>query len=334
MEKPYNSYSGHLKNKYGYQIYRVGVDAGFSCPNRRGKNKEGGCIYCDSQGATAAWLRSLESRYNHKSSFTENIDSIASCTNVGFNLEDVRAQIEKGRSFLERRYKAEHFALYFQSFSNTFAPVNKLKEIYDSSLEGYDWDQFIVSTRPDCLDEEKVKLLASYKSSVKQVCVELGLQSGDEEILKSMNRGHSVDCFIQACNLVKKYNLELCVHVLLGFPGEGQEQLDRTIEVIRKVHPDAIKIHNLNITAGTKLYEKYAQGEVVAPCATRHIERTIYLLRRIPKDIVIERLICETPIHRLASPRSFPDKNAYLVRLEKTMNEKCVVQGDLLNNLE
>lgn len=334
MEKPYNSYSGYLRKKYGYQIYRVGVDAGFSCPNRVGPNKEGGCIYCDSQGAAAAWLRTSESGFNHKSSFKENIDSCVPCNKVGFDLADVQAQIEKGRSFLIRRYKAEHFALYFQSFSNTFAPVDKLKEIYDLSLQGHTWDQFIVSTRPDCIDEERVQLLASYRGKVQQVCVELGLQSGDDQILKAMNRGHSVDRFIKACELVKKYNLELCVHVLLGFPGEGKDQLDKTIEVINKVHPNAIKIHNLNITAGTKLYEKYAQGEVVAPCATRHIERSIYLLRRIPDDIVVERLICETPIHRLAAPRSFPDKNTYLVKLEKTMREKCVVQGDLSGNMK
>lgn len=325
MERPYNSYSTYLKKKYGYQIFRVGVDAGFSCPNRRGPNKDGGCIYCDSQGATAAWLRTSESSYNHKSSFKEDIDSSAPCVR-----DDIRSQIEKGRSFLIRRYKAEHFALYLQSFSNTFAPVSKLKEIYDYALEGYDWDQFIVSTRPDCIDEEKVKLLASYKDRVGQVCIELGLQSGDDEILKAMKRGHSVECFVKACELVKKYNLELCVHVLLGFPGEDQVQLDRTIDVINNVHPNAVKIHNLNITAGTELYEMYARGEISAPCATRHIERTIYFLRRIPKDIVIERLICETPIHRLASPRSFPDKNAYLIRLEDVMKKKCVFQGDLL----
>lgn len=330
MDKPYYSYSSYLKNKYGYQIYRVGVDAGFSCPNRRGPNKEGGCIYCDSQGATAAWLRTAESSFNRKSEFKEDIDSLVSCSQVGFDIDAVRAQIEKGREFLKRRYKAEHFALYFQSFSNTFAPVSKLKEVYDLSLEGFEWDEFIVSTRPDCIDEEKVKLLASYKNKVKQVCVELGLQSGDDEILKAMNRGHSVECFIKACELVKKYNLELCVHVLLGFPGEGKGQLDKTIAVINQVRPDAIKIHNLNIPAGTKLYDMYVQGEVSAPCATRHIERTIYLLRRIPKDTIIERLICETPIHRLASPRKFPDKNAYLIKLEQTMMEKGVFQGDLL----
>ena len=323
--KRYLSYSDYLQKKYGYRIYRVGVDADFSCPNRRGKCKEGGCVYCDSQGATASYLRTNESSFSHKSLFEEEIDLLVN----PHNIKNIKDQIERGRNFLMRRYKAEHFALYFQSFSNTFAPVSKLKQIYDSALEGNTWDGLIISTRPDCIDEEKLKLIASYKQRGLDVAIELGLQSGDNDILKAMNRGHDVQCFIDAANLVKKYDIELCVHVLLGFPGEGKAQLDKTIAVINSVHPNAIKIHNLNITANTKLFDLYMEGKANAPCAKRHIQRTIYLLRRIPSDIVIERLICETPSHRLASPRLFPDKNNYLMRLENEMDIQNVYQGDI-----
>lgn len=320
------SYSDYLDAHYGYRIYRVGVDADFSCPNRHGICKTGGCVYCDSQGATAAYLRTQESSYSHDSAFTSDIDSLVSQK----NLSNIRDQIERGRSFLVRRYKAEHFALYFQSFSNTFAPVSRLKKIYDSALEGFEWDGLIISTRPDCIDEEKLKLIASYKERGLNVSIELGLQSGDDNILKAMNRGHDVKCFTDAANLVKKYGIELCVHILLGFPGEGQTQLDETIAVINSIHPDAIKIHNLNITANTKLFEMYKHGAAGAPCAERHINRTVYLLRRIFSDIVIERLICETPNHRLASPRLFPDKNNYLLRLDEEMERLKAIQGDLL----
>lgn len=325
MEGRYNSYSSSLVEKYGYRIFRVGVDAGFSCPNRRGPNKEGGCVYCDSMGATAAYLRKSESGFSHDSTFEENIDNIVEKN----RRQAMKDQIDRGIEFLKRRYKAEHFALYFQSFSNTFAPVAKLKEIYDFALGDYSWDGLIVSTRPDCLDGEKLSLLASYKERVGNVCLELGLQSGCDDILKAMNRGHDVKCFVNACEGAKRYGLELCVHVLTGFPGEGQAQLDQTIDVIKSVHPDAIKIHNLNIAAGTALYEKYLDGEVTAPCSKRHIANTIYILRRIPSDIVIERLICETPSHRLACPRSFPDKNSYLRALEAEMERRDVRQGDL-----
>ena len=117
--------------------------------------------------------------------------------------------------------------------------------------------------------------------------------------------------------------------MLTGFPGEGRSELDMTIDVVNKVHPDAIKIHNLNIAAGTELYERFLEGEVTAPCLTRHVENTVYFLRRIPYDIVVERLICETPNHRLASPRLFSDKNRFLRLLERTMAERGARQGDL-----
>ncbi len=321
LKPHYNSYASSLEREYGYRIYRVGVDAGFSCPNRD-LNKGGGCVYCDSQGASSAWLRTAESTCGKD--FIPDIDS-----RITKRCQDIELQIERGIEFLKRRYKAEHFSLYFQAFSNTFAQVKQLEEIYSRALSGRNWDEFIVSTRPDCLDDEKLALLDSYNSQVKKVCLELGLQSGDDSILKAMNRGHDVDCFLKACDMAKHYNLSLCIHLLFGFPGEGKSELDKTIAVINKVHPQAVKIHNLNIVAGTKLYEKYLKGGFEAPSAEEHIKNTSYFLQRIPDDVVIERLICETPAHRLASPRNFPDKNTYLKMLDSYMSEQGAFQGDL-----
>lgn len=323
--KRYNSYSDYLISKYGYKVYRVGVDAGFSCPNRKGPNKEGGCVYCDSQAAVAAYHRTSESSYTHASSFEKNIDFLV-CKS---EQESVQNQIDHAIAFIKRRYKTDHYALYFQSYSNTFAPVAKLKEIYDFALEGRVWEGLIVSTRPDCVDEEKLDLLASYKNRVKSVCIELGLQSGDDGILRKMNRGHSVECLEKAAIKAKQKGLEVCLHILTGFPGETYAELQKTVDVINKVKPDSIKIHNLNIAGGTALFNDYLNGEVTAPCSQRHIANTVFILRRISKDIVIERLIAETPSHRLASPRLFPDKNSYLRQLEKYMEENNYTQGDL-----
>ena len=331
----YNSYASHMKSRYGYRIFRVGVDAGFTCPNRLKSPAGAGCIYCDSQGARAAYLRSSESRFRHDSGFEETIDSMAclpsNCKDYSFtfDFQDIKKQVDRGLEFLARRYKASHFALYLQSFSNTFAPYEKLKELYDYATSLYPWESFIVSTRPDCLDRRKIDLLASYKSSCREVCVELGLQSGSDEILRAMNRGHDVACFEKAANLVRLRGIGLCMHVLTGFPGEGYPELDRTIDVINRVHPDAIKIHNLNVAAGTVLYERFLEGEVTVPCMSRHIENVAYILRRIPSDIVIERLMCETPNHRLASPRLFPDKNRFLRNLDEFMEKHGYRQGDL-----
>ncbi len=334
---PYKTYSSSLIEKFGHKVFRVGVDAGFSCPNRCGLKGTSGCVYCDSQGARAAYLRTEESGFRHDSDFEKEIDQVKGKalfreehTYLDYlTKKHIREQIERGRNFIARRYKVEHFALYLQSFSNTFAPVDKLKEIYDFALSGYNWEGFIISTRPDCINDENLSLISTYNDKFWPVCIELGLQSGSDEILKAMQRGHDVACFMHACNKVKEYGLELCIHVLTGFPGEGKVELDKTIDIINKVHPNAIKIHNLNICSGTVLYDQYLQGEVTAPCMTRHIASTIYILRRIPANIAIERLVCETPAHRLASPRAFADKNTFLRKLESQMRQMGAVQGDL-----
>ena len=332
---PYNSYSSNLIRRYGHRVFRVGVDAGFSCPNRLRDSEGRGCIYCDSYGAKAAYLRSSESGFRHDSGFVDDIDSMSCKTDecvknaFEFDFQDIRNQVQRGMAFIKRRYKTDRFALYLQSFSNTFAPVDSLRELYDFCVSLHDWEGFIVSTRPDCVDSAKLDLLASYRPACGSVCVELGLQSGCDDILRAMNRGHDVGCFVRAAQAVRDHGLELCVHVLTGFPGEGRKELDMTIDVINRVKPDALKIHNLNVAAGTRLYDMFLEGEIAAPCMTRHIQDIIHILRHIPYGIVIERLMCETPNHRLAAPRLFPDKNRFLRELEKVMTSKGFRQGDL-----
>ena len=338
MACPYNSYAEHLRKKYGHSVFRIGIDAGFSCPNRCKSPDGSGCSYCDSQGARAAYLRTAESMFNRSSGFESDIDSMScSCDNTGvysfnFDKENIRAQVERGVEFVRRRYRTDCFSAYLQSFSNTFAPVEKLRELYDFVLSLRPWQELIISTRPDCIDGKKLDLIASYKERGTGVCIELGLQSGDDEILKRMNRGHDVKCLVEAARAVKARGIELCLHVLTGYPGEGKAQLDRTIEVVNTVHPDSLKIHNLNIVAGTALYDDFLKGEVTAPCMTRHIENVIYILRRIPSDVVIERLMCETPPHRLACPRLFADKNRFLRAFEAEMHERNAVQGDFFKS--
>lgn len=305
---PWNSYSSYLEKKYGYRIWRVGVDAGFSCPNRNAQ-RQGGCIYCDALGAVAAYQRSFDG------------------SSVRF--QSIKDQIERGRSFMKRRYNAEHFALYFQAFSNTFAPVERLKEIYDAGLEGNTWDALIVSTRPDCIDESKTALLKSYMDRGLEVCVELGLQSGSDEILRAMNRGHDVSCFLKASELITRAGLELSVHTLLGFPGEGERELALTADAVNKSGAKFVKLHNLNIIEGTVLYEKYLKGEARAPELQEYVVKACFLLRRLRPDIVIERLVCDTPDGRLVSPRDFPDKTTFIKILSQYMDSKGFSQGDL-----
>lgn len=324
---PYKSYKENLIETYGCPVYRVGVDAHFSCPNRD-KNRKGGCVFCDELGSSAVYLRTSESNIKSKSDFIPDIDSKI----PSYRIESIKLQIERGKKFIVRRYKAEKFSLYYQSFSNTYAPIEELRKIYDLGIEQGDWEELIISTRPDCINDNVVNLLTSYKNRVKRVWVELGLQSGSNEILQKMNRGHSVEDFEIAAKKLLDAGIFVSAHLLLGFPGENLSCLDKTAAVIRKIHPQAIKIHNLNIPSGTKLYNEYLEGEIAVPCTERHLEKTIFILRNIPSDIVIQRFVCDTPSHRKAAPRYFDDKSKFLRKLEKKMNERGIVQGDLCIN--
>ena len=326
MAKFYNSYSDYLKNKYGYKIYKVGVSAGFSCPHRDSVTGKGGCVFCDELGSVAAYLRTNESMYKRNSEYEEKTLDKA----VPDDLLDIKNQIKRAKTFLINRYKAEHFSLYFQSFSNTYGKIDLLKKKYDYGLSFGSWDELIISTRPDCLDDEKLMLISSYKNYLKDVCIELGLQSGSDRILKLMNRGHDVNTYMTYAEKVKNYGLSLCTHIMIGFPTESKKDLDLTIDAINNSQPDFIKIHNLNIVKDTILYQDYINGKIRAPSVDEYLNDLVYVLRRISEKIVLQRLICETPSHRLASPRNFPDKNSFIKMLDSYMEKNMYTQGDLL----
>lgn len=327
----WNSYKDYLIRVYGEPVWRVGVDAGFSCPNRQ-PDRSGGCCYCDGTGASAAYQRTAESGWYHDSPFMASIASGPSSeidSDLSLRITSIARQVEHGRTFLERRYQAHLLSLYFQAWTNTYAPVDELRTLYDAALKMDTWKEFIVSTRPDCVPEPVVDLLASYQGEVDRVWVELGLQSACDRTLEHIGRGHGCQCFLDAVDRLRVRGINVCAHVILGLPGDGYEQYEATAEVVNRSGCDAIKIHNLHIPGGTRLYDSYLRGEAACPSVRRHIEDTIYLLRRLRPDIVIERLICETPAHRLAAPRGFVDKSRFLSLLRTAMVERDVKQGDL-----
>lgn len=266
--QPFYSYSSYLKQRYGRGVYRVGVDAGFSCPH----GAEGGCSYCDAQGARAVYLRN------------DRNPSLA-----GKELSErrlfVERQIAEGVAFLRRRYQAEEFILYFQANTNTNAPMEELKTLYDHALSLAPFRELAVSTRPDCLGQEVVELLASYRRPDRDVWVELGLQSGNEETLIRINRGHDAHIFKEAFRRLADAGVFVAVHLILGLPGEGLAELDRTLDLIGELKPRGIKLHNLHIPRGTALFEEYLRGEVVAPSLERHRDLLIHALERIPPKL-------------------------------------------------
>ena len=330
---PYRTYKTYLTRKYGASAYRIGVDGGFSCPNRT-PDGLGGCTYCDDTGAIAVYHRQKEAGEAQKSYSNGSpgigVKSYYQYKPLVKRKEYIKMQIEQAKKFLETRYRAQLFLLYFQAFSSTFDEVFVLKELYDYALSLMEFKELIVSTRPDCLDIEKIRLLASYREKVGDVWVELGLQTSVNATLERINRGHTVEKFVEIFRILRSNGIKISVHVILGLPGESYAEIARTADLITELHPESVKIHNLHIPDNTHMLKEYLHGELLVPSTARHLSYTTCLLERIPDDIIIQRLTCDTPSHRLAAPRVFQKKGAFISQLGKKMSTNNNYQGRYL----
>jgi hypothetical protein len=294
------SYSRYLKRRHGGKTYRVAVDGGFSCPNRLMGRESDGCTFCDSHGARAEYLDTIRT---------------------------MREQIDRGVAFLKRRYGAEHFALYFQAFTSTFGTPGELKRIYDAGLETFPFRELVVSTRPDCLDRERVAVLSSYQSADRDVWVELGLQSAHDTTLRTIRRGHSVADFERAFALLKDAGLHVAVHVINGLPGEGRREIEETAGFIGRLRPDGVKIHNLHIPRGTALYREYLAGNLTLPSHARNLEYAARFIERLPPETVIMRVSCDTPRDQRALPRHVVPKQQVYSALTHELERRGSWQG-------
>lgn len=302
-------YSGYLKDTYGRPAYRVAVDAGFSCPNRGSDRLDPGCSYCDEHGARAVYLE------------REHLGTV--------DRDIIRRQVEGGLRFLKKRYDAEIFLLYLQAFSSTYAGVDTLKTIYDYCLSLHDFKELIVSTRPDCLTEEKADLLASYGRNGLDVWVELGLQSARDETLRRIRRGHTAADFFGAAGLLRERGIKQMTHLIFGLPGESREDIMETVRRIAEMRPEGVKIHNLHIPLGAPMFLEYRRGELTVPSAPRHLAYTVEALELLHPDTVIGRLTCDTPGHRRGAPKNFWKKPRLYREVEKEMRRRNTWQGRL-----
>jgi hypothetical protein len=311
----YTSYAAYLRRRHGERVYRVAVDAGFSCPHRSADRLSGGCTFCGEGGSRAPYLGPADISPGRAGSPAA--------------LESLRAQIARGTAFLERRYGAHSFILYFQAFSNTFAPIAALRATYDAGLAAAPFRGLVVSTRPDCVDPERAALLAGYQGPEREVWVELGLQSACERTLRRIRRGHGAAAFERAFALLRERGLRVAPHLIFGLPGEGWEEIEATIDLVARLAPDGVKIHNLHVPVGTPLAGEARAGEVPALSAERHLGYVIRALERLPRSTVVLRLTCDTQADRLALPRRFLDKAAFRRLLLAEMAARDTWQGRL-----
>ncbi|RPJ07611.1 MAG: TIGR01212 family radical SAM protein [Spirochaetaceae bacterium] len=298
--EPFFSYSRYLRQKYHATVYRVAVDAGFSCPNRGNVRTNPGCIFCAGSGSRAPYTGQTK---------------------------EIPEQIEGGIRFLKQRYNAEKFILYFQAFSGTNKPVADLANIYNTALALHPFVGMSVSTRPDCIDPEKAKFLASFNTQSLEVWVELGLQSIHSQTLLRINRGHTPEDFFKAYAMLKEAGVKVAVHLILGLPGEDRTMIRQTVRTLARLRPDGVKLHNLHVIRGTVLHEQYLQGEITVPSCERYLEYTIDTLTNLPEETVILRLQTDTPAEDLVAPARFPAKDAFYRMVCGEMNKHEIFQG-------
>lgn len=298
-DKRYNQYSAHLKNKFGVKVYKITLDAGFSCPNRDGSISSGGCIFCDDGG-----------------SFSQ----------AHSNLLSIEEQIETGVETLSKRFKAKKFMSYFQAYSNTYKPVSELEKIYKSSLNHPDVVGISIGTRPDCVDEEKLKLISEFKDDY-YTWIEYGLQSVHNKTLKAINRGHDYECFLRVYEKSKNLGLNVCAHVILNLMDETKEEMLETAQKLAELRVDGVKIHMLCALEGTKLSELYNQGKISFMSEEDYIQTVCDFLEILPAETTIHRLAGNGLKSNLIAPRWLGKKMDALNKIDRELEKRNSFQG-------
>jgi uncharacterized protein len=296
----YNHFGRYLRTKYKLTIQKITIDAGFTCPNRDGSITTGGCIYCDNR------TFNLNVRRQDKLS--------------------VREQIAEGIEFVKKNFGVDKFIAYFQAFTNTYSDVTHLKKQYDIIREFPEIIGLSIGTRPDCIDSEKLDLIESYSDDY-MVWVEYGLQTANDDTLKRINRGHTRRQFLDAVKLTENRKVSICVHLILGLPGESHETMMETADVIAKLPISGIKLHNLCVIQGTQLEIMYNEGKYKPLEFNEYIQTAVDFLERIPYEITVQRLTADAPLDILIAPDWATNRWNIIDGIDKEFIKRNSLQG-------
>ena len=277
MGTSFKSYSQYIRDTFGERVQKISIDAGFTCPNLDGTKGKGGCIYCNNT--------------TFKPFYTSPEKSITQ-------------QLNEGIAFFEPKYKTQKYLAYFQSYTNTYADVSYLKKMYDEALSHSKVIGIVISTRPDCINEEIVNLIQSYTSKY-YVAVELGIESTKNQTLLRINRCHTFQDTIKAYRLLENKAIHLGAHLILGLPGEDAKDFKQHAQNISQLPIEFLKLHHLQIIKGTRLAIDYNKDKEHYHLFTvdEYIDTVISFLENLSPHIIIERFISEAPSHLLIAPQ-------------------------------
>lgn len=289
----YLSFNKYLKDKFGQKVYKISLDGGFTCPNRDGKTGTRGCIFC-SKGGSGDFAESREM------SITE--------------------QIESGKKKVEKKIKSGKYIAYFQAFTNTYAPVEILRQKYEEAINHPDIVALSIATRPDCLGDDVLRLLDE-TNKIKPVFVELGLQTIHQKSAKYIRRGYDLSVYDKAVRDLKKIGVNVVVHVILGLPNESENDMLETVKYVCESGANGIKLQLLHVIDGTDLANDYEKGLFKTLEFDEYVNLIVKCVKIIPKDIVIHRLTGDGAKKDLIAPLWSADKKRVLNAINKALRE-------------
>ncbi|MFO7495916.1 MAG: TIGR01212 family radical SAM protein [Desulfobacterales bacterium] len=299
MPARYRDLNTHLRALFGCRVQKISVDAGLTCPNRDGRVGSGGCIYCNSRGSGTGAHR------------------------LGLSVAE---QLRRGKAALSKRYKAEKFLAYFQSFCNTYAPLETLHRLYAEALGVPNVVGLAVGTRPDCVDAPVLDLLAGLARS-HLIWVEYGLQSAHDATLARINRGHTFRQFQRAVQATRHRGIRICAHVILGLPGETRRQMLVTADAVAALGIDGIKLHLLYVIRGTPLEVLYRTGHYTCLEQAAYVDLVCDFLERLPPEMVIQRLTGDPHPEELVAPQWSLKKSETLSLIQASLEQRDAWQG-------
>jgi uncharacterized protein len=303
--KRYYDVKSFWRNTFGCSVYKLPIDAGFTCPNRDGTVACGGCIYCDGRGSK---LRQAGP------------------------LPPVSEQIRSGQAYYRKHRRAGKFIAYFQTFTNTYGPYERLKNLYDEALGEEDVIGLSIGTRPDCVSDDVLELLQNYSSRA-HIWLEFGLQSIHDRTLAFINRGHTYAQFVAAVQRAADRNIRICTHIIIGLPGETREDILNTAKALSALPIQGIKIHLLLALRGTAIGEMYEKGKITMLNKEEYVETVCDILEILPPEMVIQRLTADGYRDIFLAPAWAVNKMAVLNAIDREMEIRDTFQGRKFHQL-
>jgi hypothetical protein len=301
--KRFNSFNGVLRERFAARVFKIGLRLDFTCPNRDGKVAVGGCIYCNNASHTPENYRPRQS---------------------------VSAQLEQGAAAIAKRHKAERFIAYFQSYTNTYDEVSKLERLYNEALDFPGVVGISIATRPDCLADDVLDLIGRLAERT-YLWLEIGLESMYDRTLQWVNRGHALGDYIDAVGRAKARRLQVCTHLILGFPGESRDEMLAAPALLNRLGVDGVKLHNLHVIKNTPLEKYYHLGQVPLFSREEYVALVVDFLERLDPRIVMHRLSGETYRAITVAPAWSIDKIGVHNAIFRAMEERDTWQGRLFS---